>query len=260
MTKYHYNQPDYFESCLEITDRPQLRAILQDKFQHGCDKPIMIFCLPMSFDAMEVVNYTARNLHDERGYEIITPQQDMTYMAKWPVKALVMHSNMTEMGQPNCDDLCYAVEVKEKTGKLVIVVMNVYSFDVADAINERWDRDFETYAYYWTREGLVHWANELHLNKDLIEIMKTRNPDPTETSEVSSVFRRSTWLQLSKWMNDKKKGTPDAIEALCKECRRRSVHAIPGPEDFPLLAFERILKSWRDVRGEHKQDVDEVEQ
>ena len=258
MTKYHH-QPEYFKSHLKITERPQLQTILQDKFQHGSDKPIMIFCLPGSFNAMEVVKHTARNLHGARGYELITPQQDLTYMDKWPVRAMVMHHNITMMRQPNCDDLCYAIDVKKKTGKLVIVVIDVFSFDVADAINERWKSDFETYAYHWTREGLVAWANEMHLNKDLIEVMKTITPDPTVSSEATKVFCMSTWKQLSRWMNDEDRGTPDAIEALCKECRECQRHAIPIPDEFPLLAFERILGSWRKVCKDEQNNIVNLE-
>lgn len=244
-TKGNY-KPD-FEDCPYITavDRNQMKAILEKALRHGSEKPMLVITLhKASFgntegdNFLEVMDYQANNLYGSNGYEKVEPLQEIRYLEDWPVRSLLVHMPGKFNSQPDCDKLCYALELAKNCKKQIIVNLYADSEATADAIAERWSNLFDCYAYCWTRQSLASWAKDNHLNPVLIDFMQNAEYDPT--GGYSEGLHPLGWQKISDEMNKKLYDTVEKLDELCKHIRKN--HCEGG---FHLLSMEEVVKYWK---------------
>ena len=239
-------KPDYEDApYIEAVDRNQMKKVLEKALMHGSEKPILVLTLhKAAFDNaegdnfLEVMNHQAYFLLGPNGYEKILPFQESRYLSLWPVRSLLVHIPGKFSSQPDCDKLCYALDLANNCKKQIIVNLYVDSETIADAIAERWSNLFECYAYCWTRQSLASWAKDKKLNPILIDFLENADYDPTAGKSVN--LHPLGWQKISDVMNKKSNDTVEKLEAYCEHIRKNNCEA-----GFHLLSMEEVVKYWK---------------
>jgi len=240
------HKPDFEDApYLKAVGRNQMKMVLEKALMHGSEKPILVLTLHKeSFyntegdNFLEIMNY----LLGPGGYEKISPLQEIRYLELWPVRSLLVHIPGKYSYQPDCDQMCYALELANKCKKQIIVNLYVDSESTADAIAERWSNLFDCYAYCWTRESLASWAKDKNLNPVLIDFFENADYDPTGGN--SAVLHPMGWQKISDAMNKSSNDTVENLEAYCEHIRKN--HCDGG---FHLLSMEEVVKYWKNKKA-----------
>ena len=214
-------KPDYEDApYIEAVDRNQMKTVLEKALNHGygSKKPILVLTLHKAAfgnaegdSFLEVMNHQAYFLFGPKGYEKISPFQESRYLSMWPVRSLLIHIPGKFSSQPDCDKLCYALDLANNCKKQIIVNLYVDSETTADAIAERWSNLFECYAYCWTRQSLTSWAKDKKLNPNLIDFLEHADNDPT--GGYSADLHPMGWQRISDAMD--LYDTPEKLHEYC---------------------------------------------